>query len=120
MSDPNTAVPMTPEDYRRRYFELKARAAEAGARPVKGRDARNPKTLSRDLILLEETIPAGWYWTGHVARGQSLRIVNDKASDGISALFWNAKDTSERLNPADSVKVQWTSRLSRDWPDWPG
>ncbi|MFZ1991688.1 MAG: urea amidolyase associated protein UAAP1 [Alphaproteobacteria bacterium] len=113
MNDPNTAVPMTPEDYRRRYFELKARATEAGARPVKGRDARNPKALPRDLVLLEETIPGGWYWIGHVARGLSLRIVNDKASDGISALFWNAKDTSERLNPADSVKVQWTSRLSR-------
>ena len=104
---------MTPEDYRRRYFELKARAAEAGARAVKGRDVRNPEALTGGLVILEDTIPPGWYWTGHIARGQSIRLISDQGSDGISALLWNAKDPSERLNPADTVKVQWTARLSR-------
>jgi len=113
MSPSDLAAPMTPEDYRRRYFELKARAAEAGARAVKGRDAHNPETLSGGLVILEDTIPPGWYWTAHIARGHSLRLINSEGSDGISSLFWNAKDTSERLNPADTVKVQWTSRLSR-------
>jgi urea carboxylase-associated protein 2 len=46
-------------------------------------------------------------------RGQSLRLVNDHATHGVAALFWNADDTSERFNPADSVKVQWTARLAR-------
>ncbi len=113
MSTSDTTAPMTPEDYRRRYFELKARAAGAGARPIKTRDARNPTVLPRDLIIHEETIPGAWYWSGHITRGHTLRLINDGASDGISAIFWNARDTSERINPADSVKVQWTARLGR-------
>jgi len=58
-------------------------------------------------------IPAGWYWSRRVARGTTLRIINDHATPGVSALFWNASDTSERFNPADTVKVQWTARLGR-------
>ena len=103
----------SPEEYRRRYFELKARAQEGnGSRPAASR-ASNPKDIPASLLAREETIPAGWYWTCRMTRGRSLRIVNDHATSGVSALFWNAHDTSERLNPADSVKVQWTARLGR-------
>jgi uncharacterized protein len=69
--------------------------------------------VAPSLIEREETIPPGWYWTCRMTRGQSLRIVNERATPGVSALFWNAHDTSERFNPADSVKVQWTARLAR-------
>jgi urea carboxylase-associated protein 2 len=103
---------MTPEDYRRRYFELKAQAQEANsARPQKTMGAS--EIMTPDKILAQDTIPPGWYWTRHLARGESLRIVNDKATAGVSALFWSAADPSERLNVADTVKVQWTARLSR-------
>ena len=105
--------PLTPEDYRRRYFELKARAQDANLKRPTATLTPNPKVLPRDLVVLEETIPGGWYWTQRISRGQSLRIVNDNATAGVSALFWNAKDTSERLNPADTIKVQWTARISR-------
>ena len=27
--------------------------------------------------------------------------------------MWNADDTSERFNPADTVKVQWTARIGQ-------
>jgi uncharacterized protein len=104
---------LTPEDYRRRYFELKAKAQEANARRSSAIQAANPKILAADRIEREETIPPGWYWTCRMKRGQSLRIVNIHATHGVSALFWNARDTSERFNPADSVKVQWSARLAR-------
>jgi hypothetical protein len=108
-----TAHQMTPDDYRRRYFELKARAQEGNAARVKTKLAPNPESLPRELVVLEETIPDGWYWTRRIERGLTLRIVNDKATAGVSALFWNASDPSERLNPADTIKVQWTARISR-------
>jgi urea carboxylase-associated protein 2 len=104
---------LTPEDYRRRYFELKAKAQEANAPPSSAIEAASPKILTADRIEREEMIPAGWYWTCHLKRGQSLRVVNLHATHGVSALFWNARDTSERFNPADSVKVQWSARLAR-------
>lgn len=106
-------IPLTPDDYRRRYFELKARAAEVGARTIRSQEQYNPKELPRDLVIHEETIPGGWYWAGHIARGHTLRLVLDSPCEGISAIFWNARDVSERINPADSVKVQWTARLGR-------
>jgi urea carboxylase-associated protein 2 len=107
-----TMTDATPDDYRRRYFELKARAKEADAQRRAASRSANPKTLPPSLIERDEIIPAGWYWTCRVMCGQSLRIVNDQATAGVSALFWNAHDTSERLNPADSIKVQWTARLT--------
>jgi urea carboxylase-associated protein 2 len=104
---------LTPEDYRRRYFELKAKAQEANTRSSPAIQAASPTILPADQIEREETIPAGWYWTCRMKPGQSLRIVNIHATHGVSALFWNARDTSERFNPADSVKVQWSARLAR-------
>lgn len=103
----------TPEEYRQRYFALKAQAQTVrNARPA----ARHNATLQSvpsDRVTLEDVIPPGWYWTGRIARGQSLRITNEQASAGVAALFWNAHDTSERFNPGDTVKVQWTARISR-------
>jgi urea carboxylase-associated protein 2 len=103
----------TPEEYRQRYFALKAQAQKVhDARPAT-RQSDAPKIVAPELIAVEDVIPPGWYWTGRIARGQSLRLTNEQATAGIAALFWNAHDTSERFNPGDTVKVQWTARISR-------
>lgn len=97
----------TPEFYRRRYEELKAkgRAGAASPPPV------TPEQLPPALVLGEETVPAGCYWSTRLARGEALRIANPHATPGVSITFWNAGDTSERFNHGDSVKLQWTVRL---------
>jgi urea carboxylase-associated protein 2 len=48
-----------------------------------------------------------------LTRGQTLRIVNDGATAGVSALFWNQDDTSERYNAGDTVKVQWSAAIGK-------
>ena len=68
--------------------------------------------IPAELVIHEETIPGFWYWTQTIARGHTLRIINDHATAGVSVFLWNANDTSERYNAPDSVKVQWTARLS--------
>jgi urea carboxylase-associated protein 2 len=103
----------TPDFYRMRYEELKARAQKANARPPIANFEDNPLTLPAGSIVTQETIPGGWYWSARVPRGISLRIVNENATPGVSALLWNADDTSERFNPADTLKLQWSARLSR-------
>jgi urea carboxylase-associated protein 2 len=103
----------TPEFYRRRYEELKTRAANANRRRAAPSQAGGPEVLAGDLILEQQTIPAGWYWTARLARGSSLRIANPEATPGVSATFWNADDTSERFNHGDTVKLQWTVRLGQ-------
>ena len=99
----------TPEQHRQRYFALKAQAREK-SRPS-GRAAAAP-TLAAHQVIHREIIPGGWYWTARLARGQALRIVNTHATPGVSALFWNADDTSERYNQGDTVKLQWTALLT--------
>src|SRR5262249_9034244 len=90
--------PMTPDDYRRRYFELKHAALEAAQTLPKGKLPQNPKTIPAELVLVEETLPPGWYWTCRLSRGQSLRLINSEATHGVSALLWNAADPTERYN----------------------
>jgi len=104
---------LTPEDYRRRYFELKREADENNKGLESAPLRANPRTVPPSDILTEETVPGGWYWSGRIARGTTLRIVNEHATEGVSLLLWNAKDMSERYNAGDTVKVQWTSHLTK-------
>ncbi len=103
---------LSPDEHRARYFEMKAAAREReaasdrlGAATVQG------PPLPADAIVLRESIPYGWYWTGTLSRGDVLRIVNTSGTCGVSAMFWNADDTSERYNAGDTVKVQWNALL---------
>ncbi len=108
------SLPATPEEFRQRYFELQ-RAAQANAkrRPVAEDDGSGAMLVAAELTILDETVPGGWYWSARVERGRTLRIVNETARSSVSALFWNADDTSERYNAGDTVKVQWSAALGK-------
>ncbi len=101
----------TPDQHRARYEALKA---QARAKRAAGEIAPAPApAIETDAILMQETIAGGWYWSTRVARGQTLRLVNTAGNPGVSVLIWNADDTSERYNAGDTVKLQWTTRLTR-------
>jgi urea carboxylase-associated protein 2 len=100
-----TDIPLdqqTPEQHRRRYEALRTQA-QARATP----DLPCP-AIAADRVLHREIIPGGWYWSAVIPRGRTLRVVNTAGSSSVSALLWNAHETSERFNAADTVKVQWT------------
>ena len=101
----------SPEFYRKRYLELKERAQEGNTRRPIASVTVNPIAIPKDAIRVEEAIPGGWYWTHRIERGHTLRIEGEAGAEGVSVLMWNAHETSERLNPADTVKVQWTTRI---------
>lgn len=95
--------------HRLRYEQLKAAGQHAGL-PLPPPSPRPPPPAQ---LLHREVIPAGWYWTTRLTRGQRLRIINTSATPGVSFFAWNADDTSERYNAGDTVKVQWTAALAR-------
>ena len=101
----------TPEQHRARYEALKAQASERRAAAETAPTA--PPAITAAAIRAQETIAGGWYWSVRVARGQTLRLVNSGGNAGVSVLIWNADDTSERYNAGDTVKLQWTTRLTR-------
>lgn len=97
----------------RRYNELKAAGQEHAPRALPAPTARDAAPIAPDAIIHREVIPAGWYWTTRLNCGDALRIVNTAGTSTASLLAWNAADATERLNHADTIKVQWAARLQK-------
>lgn len=97
---------------RKRYEHLRAEGQGASLRAL---PAPTPldKTIPADAVIHRETVPGGWYVIVNVARGQGLRIVNRDGTSSVSMLAWNSADRSERINGADTVKVQWSAALRK-------
>lgn len=70
-----------------------------------------PAEAHADDLLWEETIAAGGYASRRLARGSRLRLIDLKGDACASLLAFNADMPSERLNVADTVKVQWNAYL---------
>jgi urea carboxylase-associated protein 2 len=96
---------------RAHYEKLKSAGQEARALPPL--TPKDGAALSPEHVLLRETIPGGWYWYGKVLKGESLRLVNADGRASASVIAWNAHDVSERINHADTVKVQWSAALRK-------
>jgi uncharacterized protein len=70
-----------------------------------------PEGVGADDLLWEETIAPGGYTSRRIARGTRLRLI-DKGGDACASLnIFNAEMPTERLNVADTVKVQWNAYL---------
>jgi urea carboxylase-associated protein 2 len=70
-----------------------------------------PAGVSPEDLLWEETVTPGGYATRRLARGARLRLIDLRGDACASLLVFNAEMPSERLNVADTVKVQWNAYL---------
>jgi urea carboxylase-associated protein 2 len=68
-----------------------------------------PPGVAADDLLWEETIAAGGYASRVIARGTRLRLIDLEGDACASLLLFNADMPTERLNIADTVKVQWNA-----------
>ena len=66
-----------------------------------------PAGVAADDLLWEETIAAGGYASRVLPRGSRLRLIDLRGDACASLLVFNASMPTERLNIADTVKVQW-------------
>lgn len=64
------------------------------------------KNLDTQAILLDEVLPGGARWSKIIKRGDKLRITTEDGLGSLSAMFYNADNTAERFNSADTVKLQ--------------
>jgi len=64
-------------------------------------------------LLWEETIAGGGYASRSLSRGSRLRLIDIEGDACASLLVFNAAMPSERLNIADTVKVQWNAYLGQ-------
>jgi urea carboxylase-associated protein 2 len=70
-----------------------------------------PAGVDPQALLWRETLGAGGYASKILGRGARLRL-EDLHGDGcVSMLIFNAAAPTERLNVADTLKVQWNAYL---------
>ena len=94
------------EANRRRYEELRSAGQELTPKGLPEPTALDGAPISPEAVIHRERVPGGWYTTLRLRRGEALRIVDDAGRASVSLLAWREEDTSERINCADTVKVQ--------------
>ncbi|HEX7872449.1 MAG TPA: urea amidolyase associated protein UAAP1 [Sphingobium sp.] len=72
-----------------------------------------PEGVTPSDLLWEEVIAAGGYATRRLPRGSRLRLIDLRGDACASILIFNADMPTERLNVADTVKVQWNAYLGQ-------
>ncbi|HTX24067.1 MAG TPA: urea amidolyase associated protein UAAP1 [Steroidobacteraceae bacterium] len=70
-----------------------------------------PAGVAPDAMLWEETVAAGGYASKELGRGARLRLTDLHGDACVSMLLFNAERPVERLNVADTIKVQWSAYL---------
>ena len=98
---------------RRRYEELRAAGQEATPKALPPATALDGAPIAPQAVISREDVPPGWYDTVRLRRGEALRIVDTSGRSSVSVVGWCEHDRSERINCADTAKVQWSAALSR-------
>ena len=70
-----------------------------------------PQGVHAEAMLWEQTLGAGGYASRELGRGARLRLIDLQGDACVSMLVFNAERPIERLNVADTLKVQWTANL---------
>ncbi len=98
---------------RRRYEALKRDGQTHAPRVLPGPSPRPAPVVRADDVLHTETVPSQWYWSTVLRRGEVLRIATPNGPAAVAMVAWASPDTSERLNYADTIKIQWTTALGK-------
>jgi urea carboxylase-associated protein 2 len=72
-----------------------------------------PAGVTADQVVWEETLGPGEYAARKLARGTRVRLMNLEGDGCVQLLLLNADMPTERLNIADTVKVQWNAYLGK-------
>jgi uncharacterized protein len=70
-----------------------------------------PPGVSPDSMVWETTLPAGGYAGKELRRGARLQLQDLYGDACLSMLVFNAERPVERLNVADTIKIQWNAYL---------
>jgi urea carboxylase-associated protein 2 len=101
------------EANRRRYEALRATGQDATPKALPQATPLDAAPIAPDAVIGREEVPAGWYATVRLRRGEALRIIDDRGLASVSLIGWREEDRSERINCADTVKVQWSAAIAK-------
>jgi urea carboxylase-associated protein 2 len=101
------------EANRRRYEELRAAGQEATPKGLPQPTPRDGAPIAPESVISREDVPAGWYTTVSLSRGEAIRIIDGSGLASVSLIGWRRENPSERINCADTIKVQWSAVMCK-------
>lgn len=98
--------------------DAQSREARSAWMPhVPARDtATPPDGVTHDELLWSETVAPGGYTHLRIARGTRVRLEDPDGDASASVVVFNAVNTAERLNVADSQKIPWQAYFGAGHP----
>jgi len=69
--------------------------------------------MSSETILFEEHLPGGGLWSWVVRRHTTLRLTALEGGANVGLMAYNADAPLDRLNLPDTLKAQYTAKLTR-------
>src|SRR4029453_4532307 len=69
--------------------------------------------MSEPPILFEEHLPGGGLWSWVLRRHSTLRLTDLEGGANVGLMAYNADAPLERLNVPDTLKAQYTAKLTR-------
>ncbi len=69
--------------------------------------------MSSETILFEESLPGGGLWSWRLRRHTTLRITDLDGGANVGLMAYNAEQPLDRFNLPDTLKAQYTARLTR-------
>jgi urea carboxylase-associated protein 2 len=112
MTTPQTRQEIS-EANRRRYEELRAAGQGLTPKALPEATALDAAPIAPEAVISREQVPVGWYATVRLRRGEALRIIDGSGRCSVSLIGWRTEETFERINCADTVKVQWSAAISK-------
>jgi len=104
----DTSTPRSARDHARSLAGSLDAAATRARPTVPVLEAADlPPGIDAHDLVWDETLAAGGYSARILERGTRLRIENVEGDACVALLAYNADQPAERLNVADTVKVQW-------------
>ena len=108
--DSNLSTPLKAREHARSQEGTQVRAKPT----IPASSARDlPKGIKLADVVWDETIDGGEYAARILKRGTRLRLVNLEGDGCVNFLALNADRPIERLNVADTAKVQWNAYLGK-------
>ncbi|MBB4105387.1 urea amidolyase associated protein UAAP1 [Allorhizobium borbori] len=98
---------------RARYEDHQKKGLEFAPKALPGFSVLPEPAIEEAQVLHREVIPGGWYYATKVRCGETLRVSLKDGFSSVALIAWSTADTSERLNLPDTVKMQWTTGLSK-------
>lgn len=69
--------------------------------------------MTTETVLFEEILPGGGLWSWTLRRHTTLRLTDLEGGANVGLMAYNADQPLDRLNLPDTLKAQYTARLTR-------